>query len=149
MLILKNNGLQAYPPKSPPSWLGLFSPNYPPTIIFQDQQWNTATQSGQFLNYSNSYSFKWSSPIEASDFIFTPQFNGSLVEAVITWTKPDGNSFQMFIANPTPGSQYDVASPSVLPWVRQYINSQTGSQLSTVKPPRKWQHSSIKMVRES
>jgi peptide/nickel transport system permease protein len=126
---------QAYPPKSPPSWLGLFNPNYPPTIIFADQQWNTATQSGSFINYSNSYSFKWTSPSKASDVIFAPQFNGSLVEAVITWTKPDGNSFQIFVANPTAGSQYDIASPAVLPWVRQYITSQTGTPISTLTLP--------------
>jgi peptide/nickel transport system permease protein len=127
---------EAYPPKSPPSWLGIFSPNYPPTVVFSDKQWNIVTQSVGFYNYSNTYSFKWSSPERASDLILTPQFNGSLVEAVITWIKPDGNSIQMSIGNPTSGLQYDTASPPVLPWIRQYITSQTGTTLSTVTLPQ-------------
>jgi peptide/nickel transport system permease protein len=126
---------QAYPPNSPPSWLGIFSSSYPPTIVFEDQQWSTFTQSGSFYNYSNEYSFSWSSPKAASNLIFTPDFNGSIVGAFITWTKPDGNSIQISIGNPNSELQYSAASPSVMPWIRQFLSSQTGATLSTVTLP--------------
>ena len=123
---------QSNPPRAPPQWMGIFSPNYPPTINFPKLQWNLTSQSGSMYNYSNDYNFKWSSPEPASDMIFTPQFNGSITEVVITWMKPDGNSVQMFIGNPTPNLQYSVADPSIRPWIQQYITSQTGVPLGSV-----------------
>jgi peptide/nickel transport system permease protein len=126
---------QENPAKSPPSWMGYFSPNYPPTVVFPSHGWSLTSQSPLF-NYSRSFSFKWSSPEAASNLVFTPHFNGSLIEAVITWTKPDGNSLQIFISNPSSDVQYTVADPSIVPWIQQYINAKTGYSLGSLSIPQ-------------
>ena len=127
---------QANPAKAPPDWMGYFSPNFPPTVSFPGLKWNSTASGGSFYNFSNSYNFHWSSPKSPSDIIFVPDYNGTLVEAAITWVKPDGNSLVIYIANPTQNYQYDVGDPGVTSWIQQYIKSQTGVLQATVTVPQ-------------
>jgi peptide/nickel transport system permease protein len=126
---------QGNPAKTPPSWVGLLGQDLPPTIKFASMQWaNTAPQGGPTYNYSNSYTFQWSSSKTPSNVRFLPQFSGSLVEAALTWTKPDGHSIVIYLANPSSGYSYDVSDPSVSQWIQKFLQSETGSLQATVTP---------------
>jgi len=127
---------QGNPAKSPPSWTSYLGQDAPTTISFPSVQWtNSAPQGASTYNYSNSYSFKWSSSKTPSDIVFTPQFKGTLLEAVVTWTKPDGQSLVIYIGSPQPGNNYDVTDQSTVQWIHQFIQSQTGSLQATVTTP--------------
>jgi peptide/nickel transport system permease protein len=126
---------QGNPAKSPPSWVGLLGQDLPPTINFPSMEWaNKAPQGAPTYNYTNSYTFQWSSLQTPSNVRFLPQFSGRLLEAAMTWTKPDGHSVIIYIANPTSGNGYDVSDPSVSQWIQQFLQSQTGSLMATVTP---------------
>jgi peptide/nickel transport system permease protein len=125
------------PASAPPGWISYFSPNYPPTVEFSSGSWtNVSPQGSALYNYSNKYSFQWSSTKTPSTVNFIPKFSGSLVEAAISWTKPDGNSFTMFISNPQSALQYGINDPAITPWVEQFISAQTGSPASSVTVPQ-------------
>ena len=64
--------------------------------------------------------------------MFTPQFKGTLLEAVITWTKPDGQSLVIYVGSPQPNDIYDVTDPSIAQWIHQFIQAQTGELQATV-----------------
>lgn len=125
------------PASAPPSWINYFSPNFPPSLSFTSDSWINSMPKGSGLyNYSNTYTFQWTSSKTPSTISFIPSFNSSLVEAAITWTKPDGISFKMYVANPTSELQYGINDPALIPWVQQFITTQTGSSLSSVTVPQ-------------
>jgi peptide/nickel transport system permease protein len=124
---------QGNPAKAPPSWVEYLGQDVPPTITFPSVQWaNTAPQGSSTYNYSNTYSFNWSSSKAPSNVVFVPRFSGSLLEAVMTWTKPDGHSLAIYIGNPAPGNEFDLSDLSVAQWIQQFVQSQTGTPLATV-----------------
>lgn len=125
------------PSSAPPSWISYFNPNFPPTVEFSSMGWsNSAPQGSGIYNYSNTYAFQWTSAKTPSTINFIPHFNGTFLEAVIVWTKPDGNSFNMYISNPSNNQQYGINDPSLIPWVEQYITAQTGAPISSVTTPQ-------------
>jgi len=127
---------EANPAKAPPTWISIFTSAYPPTINFADKQWGNPTFTGSYYNYSNSYSFQWASSRTPSDVILIPRFNGTLIDAAITWVKPDGSSVVIYIANPVENYQYGVADPEISSWIQNYLGSQTGTSQSTITVPQ-------------
>ena len=127
---------QGNPPNAPPQWIGYLTPDYPPTIGFSNVPWtNTASSGSPDYNFSNTYTFQWSSVKTPSNLVFIPRFNGTFVEAAMKWTKPDGNSLVIYIGNPTTNVNYGVADPSIFPWIQQYVGSQTGTIPSGLTVP--------------
>ena len=125
------------PAKAPPSWIGVFTPNFPPTVSFPSLQWANVAPSGSPLyNYSNTYTFQWTSKQTPSDLVFVPQFTGTFAETQITWVKPDGDSVVMYISNPTDAYLYDVADPGISQWIQQYVETQTSTTVSGVTVPQ-------------
>ena len=128
---------QGNPPDAPPQWVGYFTPDYPPTIGFSNVAWTNSGPSGsQNYNFSNTYTFQWSSVKSPSNLVFIPRFNGTFIEAALTWTKPDGNSLIIYIGNPTTNVNYGVADPSISPWIQAYVGSQTGTTPSGLTVPQ-------------
>jgi peptide/nickel transport system permease protein len=124
---------QFNPPKSPPTWVAYLGEDLAPTIFLPSVQWNNAAPQGSpTYNYSATYSFQWTSSNPPSNLRFIPQFSGSLLEAAITWTKPDGQSVLVYVANPISGNSYDVSDPTFIQWVEQFIQTQTGYPLATI-----------------
>lgn len=124
---------QGNPAKAAPSWVVYLGQDVPSSIGFPSHQWvNSAQQGSPVYNYSNSYTFTWSSSKTPSDFVFTPQFRGTLLEAVVTWTKPDGVSLPIYVGSPQSNNNYDVTDQSVTQWIHQFVQSQTGTLQSTV-----------------
>jgi len=127
---------QGNPQNSPPQWVGYFTPDFPPTIGFPSVIWtNTAPSGSQDYNFSHTFTFHWSSTKTPSNIVFIPRFNGTFIEAAITWTKPDGNSLILYIGNPTTNVNYGVSDPSIAPWIQQYVGSQTDTTPSGVTVP--------------
>jgi len=128
---------QGNPPSAPPQWIGYFTPAYPPTIGFPSVQWTNAAPAGSpNSNFSNTYTFQWSSAKTPSDIVFIPRFSGTFIEAAITWMKPDGNSLVIYIGNPSSNVNYVVADPSISPWIQKYVGDQTGTTPSGVTVPQ-------------
>ena len=128
---------QENPAKAPPTWIGLFTSAYPPTVNFPSIQWvNVAPPGSALYNYSNAYTFQWSSTHTPSDVVFLPQFNGTIIEAAITWSKPDGTSAQMYISNPSPDYLYGSNDPQLSQWIEHFIQLQTGKSQSSVTVPQ-------------
>lgn len=124
---------QTYPAKAPPSWINALGQDVPTTITFPSSQWtNSAPAGSQTYNYSNSYTFDWTSSKTPSNIVFAPNFKGTLLEAVITWNKPDGRSFSIYIGGPQSGNVYDLTDQSVVQWIHQFVQSQTGALQGTV-----------------
>jgi peptide/nickel transport system permease protein len=124
---------QGYPAKAPPSWISYLGQDVPASINFPSVQWtNSSPQGSSTYNYSNSYSFNWSSSKTPGNIVFAPQFKGTLLEAVITWTKPDGHSLVIYVGSPQTNNVYDVTDPSMVQWIHQFIQTQTGSLQATV-----------------
>lgn len=128
---------QGNPARAPPSWVVYLGVDAPPSISFKGEPWANATQQGtRTYNYSESYSFKWSSGVTPSNVVFVPQFKGTLIDGVVTWTKPDGTSFQMYLASPQTDNVYDLTDQDLVQWVHQFLQTQTGTLLSTVTTPQ-------------
>ena len=124
---------QGNPAKAAPSWVVYLGQDVPSSIGFPSHQWtNSAQQGSPVYNYSNSYTFTWSSSKAPSDFVFTPQFRGTLLEAVVTWTKPDGVSLPIYVGSPQSNNNYDLTDQSVTQWIHQFVQSQTGALQSTI-----------------
>lgn len=124
---------QGNPAKSPPTWVSLLGQDVPPSINLPTKQWtNTAPPGSPTYNYSNSYSFDWTSSKSPSDLVLYPKFTGTMLEVAITWVKPDGQSFVIYVAAPQPNYVYDVTDPSFTQWVHQFIQAQTGGLQATV-----------------
>jgi peptide/nickel transport system permease protein len=125
------------PQDAPPEWIGYFTPNFPPTIGFPSLTWtNSAPAGSPTYNFSNAYSFTWSSVKSPSNLNFIPILSGAFVEAAITWTKPDGSSLVMYVGNPQTDVLYGVADPGISPWIQQFIVAQTGSTPSSMTGPQ-------------
>ena len=127
---------QSNPARAPPTWINDLGLDFPPSIDFPSHQWINPTLTGGYFNYSNSYNFQWSSSKAPEDILFVPSFNGSLIEAAITWVKPDGSSLVMYISNPTTNYVYDVGDPGVSSWIQNYLASQVSGSHSTVTVPQ-------------
>src|ERR1700752_3868152 len=119
---------QGNPQNSPPGWVGDFTPDYPATIGFSSVGWsNNAPPGAPHYNFSHTFTFQWTSAETPSNIVFIPRFNGTFIEAAITWTKPDGDSLVIYIGNPGTNVNYGVADPSIAPWIQQYVGSQMGT----------------------
>ncbi len=124
---------QANPAKAPPTWVAYLGEDVSPTIDLPSTTWtNASPQGSSTYNYSGSYTFQWSSAKIPTDLRFVPQFSGSLLEAEVTWAKPDGVRAVIYISDPSSGTGYDVSDPTILQWVQQFIQSQQGYPLATV-----------------
>ena len=124
---------QGNPAKVPPSWAATLGLDAPPSVSFPNAAWtNNSPQGSQTLNYSNTYAFEWASSKTPSDIIFVPKFTGALLDGAIKWTKPDGASFTIYVANPASGITYDLVSAGIGQWIQQFIQTQTGSSPASV-----------------
>jgi peptide/nickel transport system permease protein len=123
---------QGNPAKAPPSWVTLLGADAPPSLVFKGGQWANATIGSGSYNYSQSYTFKWTSKVTPSDVVFSPQFSGSPLEAVMTWSKPDGQSIVIYIASPQTNNNYDVTDQDISQWIHQFVEAQTGTLQGTV-----------------
>ncbi len=121
------------PAKAPPTWVSLLGADAPPSINLPSHQWtNSAPPGSSTYNYSNSYSFVWSSSQTPSDMVLYPKFTGTMLEVALTWTKPDGQSFVIYVADPQANYVYDATDPSVTQWIHQFVQTQTGGLQATV-----------------
>ena len=124
---------QDNPAKAPPSWTIYLGQDAPASIALPRLQWtNSAPPGSPVYNYSNSYTFTWSSSKTPSNLVLTPKFTGSLLEAVISWTKPDGQSLAIYVGGPQSGNNYDATDPGMVQWIHQFVQSQVGSLQATV-----------------
>jgi peptide/nickel transport system permease protein len=123
---------QGNPAKAPPTWIDLLGYDAPPSLAFKGGAWAVAQAGPGTYNYTHSYEFKWTSKVAPSNVVFTPQFSGSPLEAVMTWTKPDGQSIAIYIASPQTDNNYDVTDQDVAQWIHQFIQAQTGELQGTV-----------------
>jgi peptide/nickel transport system permease protein len=121
------------PSKAPPTWVSYLGQDYPPSVNFARSEWTNNAPSGSGVyNYSHSYEFSWTSSKTPSDLVFTPQFKGSILEAVITWTKPDGTQVLIYVAGPQSAYVYDITDPTITQWIHQFVQNQTGALRATL-----------------
>lgn len=126
-------GWQGNPVSVPPTWINLLGYDAPQSVMVPLSSWSSQV-SGGIYTYTSTATVDWDHPVLPSDLAVTPFFNGTAYEVYITWTKPDGTSIPITLTYPSSGSFYDLTTSSIEQSMIPYIQSQTGSLLSTVTP---------------
>jgi peptide/nickel transport system permease protein len=126
---------QGYPASAPPVWVNYFGVDAPQTLDLNLDDWSNSSVAGSAA-YSAAASFTWKHGVPPSDFLVTPNFSGTVYEADIVWTKPDGNTIQIGLSSPASGTGYDLTTASFKQGIIQYIQSQTNTYIGSVTTPQ-------------
>lgn len=126
-------GWQGNPVSVPPSWINLLGYDAPQTVTIPLSSWSSQ-ESGGIYTYTATASVVWDHSVRPTDFAVTPVFNGTAYEVYITWTKPDGASVPITLTYPSSGTFYDLTESSIEQSMIPFIQSQTGTLLSSVNP---------------
>ena len=125
----------SYPKAAPPTWVNALGVDAPQTVGLTLNNWTSSSfDAPKTYVYAASTTLDWGHTVTPSGFLFIPQFVGSAYEVSLTWTKPDGQEVQMVVASPTSGTNYDLTSLQIKQYILQFVQSQTGSFLSSVTP---------------
>ncbi len=120
---------ELYPVDAPPQWVSLFGVNTAATVTTNLTGWTSQTYSvggSNFSVYSASTTIKWSSKAFPQEVAFVPTYSGAPSTITLTWTKPQGGSITVSLAEPASGEAYEAQSPDFVSGASQYILNQTG-----------------------
>jgi peptide/nickel transport system permease protein len=129
------NGWSGNPVSAPPTWVNYLGVDAPATVNLTLSSWSQSSPAK--LNvYTATAEFTWLHSVEPQQVIVLPVFSGTVLEAMINWTKPDGNSVAVILNAPASGVRVDLDSPDVKQYLTQYIQSQTGKFVGSVTLPQ-------------
>jgi len=117
-------------------WVNYLGVDAPGTLNLTLGSWTHSSPAAKLNAYTASANFTWDHQVEPQELIILPVFSGSVLEAVINWTKPDGNSASIVLNAPTSGTRVDLTSPDVKQYLTQYIQSQTNTFIGSVTVPQ-------------
>lgn len=119
------------PAAVPPFWVNYLGVDAPGSINLDVGQYSSSSSSSG-VAYSGTTSFTWDHSVMPSGLAIVPNFSGTAYEVDVVWTKPDGNAIQIQLASPSAGETVGLTGSSVDEALGEYIQSQTGTYLSTV-----------------
>ncbi len=119
-----------YPVDAPPQWISVFGASTAPSINQSLSQWAQQTYSAggtNFSLYTASATIKWSSKAFPQEIAFVPVYEGTPSAITMTWTKPQGGSIAVSLAEPASGQAYEAQSSDFVTAASQYLVNQTGT----------------------
>jgi peptide/nickel transport system permease protein len=122
---------QGNPAAAPPVWVNYLGVDAPETVGLTLNNWSASTSGGSTASTASA-SFTWKHAVLPSDVSFTPNFNGTVYEAIFTWTKPDGNTVQVDLSSPVSGTSYDLTTSPFKQGIVQYVQSQTSTFIESL-----------------
>jgi peptide/nickel transport system permease protein len=126
---------QGNPAAAPPVWVNYLGVDAPQTMGLSLSQWSSSSAAGSSA-FSASASFAWKHAVPPSDLAFTPEFNGTAYEAILTWTKPDGDTVQVDLTGPVAGTSYDLTTSPFKQGIVQFVQSQTNTFVQSMTTPQ-------------